>query len=765
MPPIALAGLAQPARIQVDKWGVAHLYAADRKDLFFVQGFNAARDRLAQIDLWRRRGLGRLSSVFGSAYVEQDRAARLFLYRGDMAAEWRAYGEGAQSIAERFAAGINAYIDLVERKPELLPFEFRQLGYKPEKWAAEDVVRIRSHGLTRNLLQEFERAYVVCHADLKADEIRYQLSPAWVTKVPEGLDPCFPENALDVFTLATEPVRFDRKTLKPSQASLDAQRMEGSNNWVVAPSRTASGRPILANDPHRAYGAPSLRYIVHLNAPGLDAIGAGEPALPGISIGHNGKIAFGLTIFGIDQEDLYVYEINPANRLQYKYKGKWENFRVVKESIPVQGGRTASVELRFTRHGPVIFEERGKNRALAVRTAWSEPGTAPYFGSIDYMTAQNFDQFRAAMARWGAPAENQVYADTAGNIGWVAGGIVPQRPNHDGLLPVPGDGRYEWSGFLDGRKLPSLLNPKQGWFASANEMNLPADFPYKEYKLGFEWPHNARVQRIGDVLSRNGRATIEDMQRLQNDVVSLPARRLLAVLKQVKPNNQRTQAALRLLGGWDGEVTTGSNAAALFEVWWTRHLGNAFKAALLPPTAARAMGVPSTSLLLDTLERPEARLGSPGKRDELILSSLAAAWGDMERMLGPDSAKWKWGDLQFSYFMHPLSQAVDEATRAKIDVGPFARGGSSFTVNQSSYHPVNFWQINGPSFRVIIDVGAWDNSVAMNAPGQSGDPASAHYRDLASSWAAGQYFPLAYSRKAVDAVTETTIELVPAKRK
>jgi len=763
---LEVAGLRQPARIQVDKWGVPHLYAGDSGDLFFVQGFNAARDRLAQIDLWRRRGLGRMSSVFGQSYVEQDRAARLFLYRGDMDAEWKAYGSGAREVTERFVAGINAYIDLLERKPELLPFEFRQFSYKPEKWAAEDVVRIRSHGLTRNLLQEFERAHVVCNASLEADQIRARLSPAWVTRVPDGLDPCLPDNALDVFHLATAPARLLRKPGKADMAAADAQRMEGSNNWVIAPSRSATGRPILANDPHRSYAAPSLRYIVHLSAPGLDAIGAGEPALPGISIGHNGRIAFGLTIFSIDQEDLYVYQTNPENPRQYRYRGKWEDFRVVKENVPLPGGRSTPVELLFTRHGPVIFEEPGKRRALAVRSAWSEPGTAPYFGSMDYMRAQNMTQFRDAMARWGAPAENQVYADTAGNIGWVAGGMAPLRKNWDGLLPVPGDGRYEWSGFLDGRKLPSQVNPKQGWFASANEMNLPASFPYKEYKLGFEWADPSRAQRIAEVLGKPGKVGIEDMQRLQNDLVSIPARRVVAVLRSLKSNDAGAQAALRLLAAWNAEVRPDSAAAALFEVWWSRHLGEAFKTALLGKAGANTMGAPDTGVLLEALERPAARFGmnATARRDRVVLDSLSAAWADMVRLQGSDPARWAWGRTQFSYFMHPMSQAVDAATRAKLDVGPLPRGGSSYTVNQSGYHPANFWQINGASFRVVIDVGGWDNSRAMNTPGQSGDPDSPHYRDLAQDWAMGSYFPLLYTRKAVDAATEKTIELVPARR-
>ncbi|MEW6763390.1 MAG: penicillin acylase family protein [Pseudomonadota bacterium] len=763
--PVKVAGLNQPARILVDKWGVPHIYAASQDDAFFVQGFNAARDRLFQIDLWRRRGLGELSSVFGPAYVEQDRAARLFLYRGGMEPEWKAYGKDAYKTSARFVAGINAYIDYIARKPELLPFEFRQLRYAPAKWRPEDVVRIRSHGLTRNLTQEFARSRVVCRAGLAADAVRAKLSPSWTTRVPEGLDPCLPEDALEVFHLATENVRFDRQSLQVARVSTPGEEtLEGSNNWVIAPSRTSTGRPILANDPHRAYGAPSLRYIVHLNAPGLDVIGAGEPALPGVSIGHNGKVAFGLTIMSIDQEDLYVYETNPANPNQYRYGGGWEDFRIVREKVEVRGAPARTVELRFTRHGPVIHQDAGTRRAFAVRTAWTAPGMAPYFGSIDYMQAQDFTQFRRAMRRWGAPTENQVYADTAGNIGWVAGGLAPVRPNWDGLMPVPGDGRYEWKGFLDGDKLPYVLNPKQGWFASANEMNLPSGYPYKEYKLGFEWPDNARARRIAQVLSKTPKASMEDMQRLQNDVVNLNARRLVALLKPLSSRDRATAAALRLLSIWDGEESARSAPAALYEVWWSRHLGNAFKAAVLSPAAAGAMDAPHPTALLESLEKPEQRFGKDAarKRNEVLLSSLAAAWTELEAVQGPDPKRWQWGKLHFSFFVHPMAPILDNAGKAQVNVGPLPRGGSAYTVNVSSYHPDSFWQAHGPSFRMVLDVGNWDNSRAINTPGQSGDPSSPHYRDLAASWAEGKYFPLLYSRAAVQKAATQVIELVPA---
>ena len=771
---IKVAGLKQGAQILLDRWGVPHIYAQSQDDAFFVQGFNAARDRLFQIDLWRRRGLGRLASVFGPAYLEQDRAARLFLYRGDMHKEWHAYGRNAEKISNNFVAGINAYIDYVNADPTKLPFEFRQFGYAPEKWQAEDVVRIRSHGLTRNLTSEVARARVACNAGLKADHFRIGLSPKWETKIPDGLDPCLPPDVLSVFQLATQGVSLVKSVAPGAKAesknphqfatfeNSDAP-LEGSNNWVIAPSKSATGRAIMANDPHRAYSTPSLRYIAHLSAPGMDVIGAGEPALPGISIGHNGSIAFGLTIFSIDQEDLYVYKLNPANPMEYKYRGQWEKFVVRKESIPLKGATPVEAEMMFTRHGPVIFIEKENQRAFAVRSGWLEVGMAPYFGSIDYMFAKNFQEFKRAMLHWGAPTENQVYADAQGNIGWVPGGLAPIRPNWDGLLPVPGDGRYEWAGFMSGDQLPFSYNPKQGWFASANEMNLPKNYPYKNHQLGFEWPSPARFNRLSEVLSRPGKISIEDSMRLQNDVLSIPARRVTALLKDLKPADPRAQSALKLLSGWNFIENADSAQAALFEVWWSRYLGGVFKEAVLGKTAAATMGNPDVEVLMYSLEKPETVFAQDAiaKRNAILLSSLTLAWMDTQRLLGTNPAQWQWGKLHHTLMAHPFDSAGDEAMRTKLNVGPFPKHGSGHTPNQSSYDPNNFLQTGGPSFRVVVDVGNWDNSRAVNSPGQSGDPDNPHYRDLAQMWLRGEYFPLLYSRKMIEAVTVERIELLP----
>ena len=811
---ITVPGLAAPAQILVDTWGVPHIYAASDDDVFFVQGFNAARDRLFQIDLWRRRGLGQLAAVFGPNFVEQDRAARLFLYRGDMAKEWAVYGRNAQRIAARFAAGINAYIDLTGREPARLPFEFSHFGYRPEKWAAEDVVRIRSHGLTRNVASEMWRAAVACRADLAADEVRSSLSPPWQTQMPVGLNPCLAPEALRVFGLATQGVSVSPSDVRRAQAGgaldplpeptpkvavlEDASNFQGSNAWVVGPARSATGRPILASDPHRLHSAPSLRYIVHLNAPGLNVIGGGEPALPGVSIGHNGTVAFGLTIFAIDQEDLYVYDTRSAGfgepaSLEYRYQGRWEKLRVVKETVAVRGRPAQPVELLFTRHGPVTFVDSQRQRAYAVRTGWAEPGMAPYFGSIDYMRAKNFKDFQRAMAKWGAPAENQVYADTAGNIAWVTGGLAPKRPNWDGLLPVPGDGRFEWAGFWTGAELPWVLNPKQGWFATANEQNLhdPHDshnsqnpgnppYPWRERKLGFEWTPPWRFQRIAEVLRGQPKHSLEDAMRLQNDLLSVPARRLLALIKPLAFGDAKAQQAQALLGGWDAQVRGDSAAAALYQVWWSRHLGAALRARLLTPAAAALIRHTDEVLLMQMLEGPQgtpSRASQPSqpsqtsrwgadavaKRNAVLETSLSAAWADMQTLGGGDPGKWQWSRLHQGFFPHALASAADAATQARLNVGPVPKQGGGETVNMSGYDPATFRQFAGASFRLVLDVGAWDNSRAVNAPGQSGDPASPHYRDLVPLWLKGEYFPLLYSREAVEAAVAQRIELVPGR--
>lgn len=735
-------GLEKPVEIIVDEWGVPHIYANTHYDAFFAQGFNAARDRLWQIDTWRRRGLGLLSEVFGEQHLAQDRAARLLLYRGDMYREWLAYGSDAKRIAESFTAGINAYIDLIAAHPELMPPEFDLLGYEPARWSPADTVVIRGHGISQNVGNEVRRARIVCLSDLETAETWRRLEPAWTTRVPEGLDPCdIPADVLDVFNLGRRGVDFRDMQAGPiSEPVRDS--LEGSNNWVVAPSRTNTGRPILADDPHRAHGVPSLRYIAHLVAPGMNVIGAGEPGLPGISIGHNERIAFGLTIFSIDQADLYVYETSDG---KYRYGDGWESFSVVRESIPVAGQADAEVSLKFTRHGPVVYETDEK--AFAVRLAFLEPGMAPYFGSVEYMRASNWREFLAALNRWGSPSENQVYADIDGNIGYKPAGLFPKRPNWDGLLPVPGDGRYEWDGFHDMDVLPVEFNPERGFTGTANSMNLPPDYPIDKYKVAFGWTEPWRYDRLWSVLSAQQQHTLQDSIDLQHDYQSaLPGE----VISRIPDSAEGP--AVEMLRAWDGNLTADSGPGALFMIWLENHLVPAMQLKLLPDAPDAVSGMQYRGVM-KLMEDP-ANAG-------LIDASLAAAYLDAENALGSDTASWRWGRIHQTAFRHPLAHLADPELAGQMAMADYPRGGSSFTTNNTGSYDAALKVNHGASYRQVIDVGNWDSSLMTNAPGQSGDPRSPFYANLLQGWAAEKSFPLLFSREKVLEHRAFSIELAP----
>ncbi len=747
-------GLHQPAEINVDQWGICHIRAGNRRDAFFVQGFNAARDRLWQIDIWRKRGLGRMAADFGPGFLAQDRAARLFLYRGDMQAEWAAYGTPeAQDVTEAFVAGINAWITLTEANPALLSPEFAAMGTRPERWATPDVVRIRSHGLVRNVLSEATRARVLAAADLETDLARRSIEPPHTIVIPEGLDPaCIPDDVLDVFRLATAAPDFTPERLEAPLA--DAWRwtrvsdqgdvtLQGSNNWAVAATHTDTGRPILASDPHRAHALPSLRSVVHLSAPGLDVIGAGEPALPGVSIGHNGHAAFSLTIFPMDQEDLYVYETEGDG---VRHGGGVERMAVLRETIAVRGCADQEVTLKFTRHGPVVCETPG--HAFAVRSVWSEPGASAYFAALAYIGAKSVDAFEAALSHWSTPSVNQVYADVSGRVAWFVAGKSPVRPNWDGLLPVPGDGRYEWRGFHPFTALPRTIDPATGFVATANEMNLPDGFPSEDIKLGFEWAERSRSTRIHQVLAGQNPHTSAQSMALQTDDTSIPAKRLTALLEGI------VSPGAALLAAWNHRLERHAPAAALYEVWWSKHLKPALLDLLAPDPVARKLMVPGdVETLLAALEDGHPRIPD---RAGLLATTLEAAYADCQDRLGPNQAAWQWGQLHHGAFPHPLARVADMP-----GVDRLPKGGSGSTVMAAVYRLSDFKVTHGASFRMVVDVGNWDESRFINAPGQSGDPRSPHYANLAPLWAEGSYVPMLYSVAAVDAATTLKIRLSP----
>ena len=738
-----LPGLTAPGEIIIDRAGIPHIYAANARDGFFLQGYAVARDRLWQIDLWRKRGLGRLSASFGAQFVAQDRAARLLLYRGEMAAEWAAYPSQAKVWTEGFAAGINAYVADVETGRAPLPIEFSATNTRPERWQADDVVRIRSNALASNLTSEVVRARALCGGDLKYEPLRRELAPAHTVSIPKGLDPCsIPADVLDDYALGTGDVRFDGQ--KIVVASLDPDIQEGSNNWVISAGKSATGRPILANDPHRAHAVPNLRYLTHIDTPELKIAGSGEPALPGISFGHNEDVAWAITIFAIDQQDLVV---NP----------KATKLTEVRERIEVKGENPREVVLKFTDDGPIIHEDPTSGRIFALRATWTKPGASAYFNASWAWTAKTWDDFLVARDHWGAPPLNLLFANRAGDIGWAPGGFVPVRAAGDGLLPVPAGKAHRWTGLLDAKLMPVKHNPADGWIATANEMNIPAGYPHM---LGLEWADRSRITRISEVIGSKPKFGLTDAMALQNDPTSPMARRALALLQGLAGRDANERGALALLGNWNGHEGPDSAAAALYEIWAARHLAASAVKAIVPEAARRNFGRTSIGNILPVLE--DGKLLGPDSsalRAEILLGSLGLAFAETARLLGPDPATWRWGALHRADFQPSLPIAGRDAERR---VGPVPIGGSGSTPMAMGTGP-DFRVVSGASVRVVMDVGAWDNSMAINTPGQSGDPSSPHYRDLFARWATGNYVPFVWSRPRVLQEAERIINVTPGR--
>ena len=740
---LKVAGLEHPVSVLRDRWGVAHIYAQNQHDLFFAQGFVAAQDRLFQMELWKRSGQGRLAEVLGPPALFRDINARLLRYRGDMKSEYQSYSPDTKEILEAFTGGINANIALRLAKGDSgLPIEFRMAGFRPEPWEPEDCLnRMAAFSMTGNASAELEHAEMVTAIGAEKASRLLDLDPRVVLDPAPGVD-----------LSSLSPGLLENLIGSDSRITVPTYYIEGSNNWTVSGTLTQSGKPLLANDPHRVLAVPSLRYMVHLVAPGWDVIGAGEPALPGVALGHNQQIAWGFTVFGSDQQDLYLEDLNPNDHSQYRTDRGWEPMQVQREVFRIRGNSDVTVDLKFTRHGPVLWQN--DHQALALRWVGMQPGTAGYLASLAVDRAENWEQFSDAMKRWFVPSENIVYADRAGNIGEYSVGLSPVRKNWTGLLPVSGTGGYEWSGFISISDLPHSYNPENGFIASANNKMIPESYPYN---IGFQWARY-RVQRITQVLAAAAdsghKLTIEDCERLQNDVVSLPARELIQLFEGAEQGHASSEAQLLL--HWDGVLDKNSPAAALYEIF-LQELTSAVVRKIAPPRVWFLAHSWSAYQVLGALSHPSEDVfgAEPEKgRNQLIERSFDSAVERLRKLEGRDSAKWTWGQLHYMQFRHSLSPIVP-------DLGPLPRSGDGETVGATGHYGASFEQVAGASYREILDPGDWDNSVAVNTPGQSGEPGSRHYSDLMPLWNEGEYFPLTYSHDAVQREVTDRLELHP----
>jgi len=801
---IDLPGLDDPVEILVDRWGISHIYAETEHDLFFAQGWNAARDRLFQLEIWRRQATGTVAEILGPRELERDRGARLFRFRGDMEQELRHYHPRGVEIVHAFVDGVNAYVSMAREDPDLLSVEFRMLGIEPGYWTPEVVIS-RHQGLLSNIRSELRYGRAVAAAGPEAVKEVAGFQP----RDPKlALDPALdPDHLLEHDVLAPYNafrggIRFQPEDVLPEYRDRGAmgedgaagdggvprapgspvvlpQSVEamnggvegellalssdiGSNNWVVSGNRSASGFPIMANDPHRTQAAPSLRYWVHLVGPGWNVIGGGEPVLPGVSIGHNEYGAWGLTVFATDSEDLYVYELHPDDPDLYRYRDGWERMTVIRDTIPVRGMEPAVVEHRYTRHGPVVFRDQEAGIAYAVRAAWMEPGGSPYLASLRIDQARSWEEFREACTYSNIPGENMIWAGRDGTIGWQAVGIAPIRRNWSGLVPVPGDGRYEWDGYLPIQAKPHTVDPPDGYFASANNYLIPKDYPFPD-AVGYEWSDPYRWLRAVEVLGTGRRFSLQDMMALQTDELSIPARTLVRLLENVASGDPLVEEARRLLLNW-GHVLDRSSIEAGIYVAWEGEVRSGIRTLKVPDTLLPHLGSVSMRQALEWILLPDGAFGSDpvAGRDAFLLSALEKAVEDLTERFGADPAGWVYGQEGYKHILlhHPLGRAVSPEWRDRLEVGPAPRGGNSYTLNQTGGGDN---QSTGASFRIIVDTEDWDRAVGMNNPGQGGHPDHPHYEDLFSLWARNGFHPVFYTRAKVETVTGERFHLNPGR--
>ena len=717
---VKLAGLRDQVEIVRDKFGVPHIYARNTDDLFFAQGFVQAQDRLWQMEIYRRTYEGTLSEIMGPGYVAHDQLSRLLKFRGPFDdKEWTSYHPDGKRIFAAFAAGVNAFIASSRNR---LPVEFRLTGIKPQRWSAEvALLRTQTALPTADAIAELRLAQSVVRFGVDSANRAAHPSPFRPLVVPAGVDLSIINQDV-VAALSVLHTNTIRPPLLPQYASLSnavpsenfgvQENSPGSNNWVLSGSHTASGNVIVANDPHRTVGNPSIRYIVHLNAPGWNVIGATEPVLPGVMIGHTERIGWGLTIVGTDQADVYVEDVNPANSNETRFRGAWEPMRKVIDTIRVKGAPPVVVTQRFTRHGPVFYMDTIHRKAYAMQTTAHLPGSAGYLSALRYAAVDDCTGFLEAQRFYLAPTENMICGDTRGNIAWQASAASPARANWHGRLPVPGTGNYEWQGLRT--NLPREFNPARGWIATANHDIHPDGYdPPLFFKNG---PQRDRVDRISTVLSEPKKFAMQDMEALQHDAYSVQGARDVPLFQGWTSQDARIESGRAALASWNAQHRRESMAAALYHF------------------ASRAI---PQDVRLTTLTQPQ--------KQTLLERAIGAGLDSLKATQGDNPAEWRWGRINRSELPHALVRA--------FDIAPVERHGGA-----------GFVAAVGATYREIIDMGDLDGAMSTNVPGQSAQPGSPYYKNLVDGFGKGEYFPLAFSRAAVNKVAEHTLMLLPAAR-
>lgn len=780
---LSLRGLHELVEVITDNYGVPHIYAQNEDDLFFAQGYMHAQERLWQMEFNRRLGSGRLSELFGSVALETDRFCRRLGLHRSAAAEVPLLSEHNKRVLNSYSQGVNAFI---EQNANKLSVEFTLLRCKPAPWQPADTIqwaKMMGWNLGGNWETEIIRARLVAKLGAeRAAQLEAGYDSSHPLIVPPGVEyQGINADLLEQYAQIKEMSGFGT--------------MGGSNNWVVDGTMTATGAPILCNDPHLGQAAPSIWYECHLVAGDIDAVGASFPGTPGVVIGHNQHIAWGVTNAVSDVEDLYIEKFNPDNPRQYEYQGAWEEAQIFREEIQVKGQQESVIEeVRVTRHGPILTamppltnnkhtdgtENAPSETPLALR--WTGLEQCRILSSVQKLNrATHWEEFREALHDWDVPPQNFVYADREGNIGYVMAGAIPLRTKGQALLPLPGwTGEYEWTGQIPFDELPQTYNPEQHFIATANNRVVDDSYPYY---ISNEWLNGYRAQRIRDLLASNPqKLTVADMATIQADQYALPALEIVPHILRLPATSPLEQAAQEILSTWDYKLTPESIGAALYTTF-LRKLERIVLDPLLGDDEELLngyLGVGTTllatqngyasrikPLLIRLLKEQNDAwfehstiVNGPKSWQDALSSALDATIHELSIRLGENILRWHYGALHKMTYNHPLGAV--KALAPFFNRGPYPVGGDSDTVNMGATLPNQpDVVITVPSYRQIVDLADLSASRSAHAPGQSGHPASKHYDDFIQMWLEVQHHPMLFEREKIEADAEGRLHLRP----
>ncbi|OKH23306.1 hypothetical protein NIES593_10420 [Hydrococcus rivularis NIES-593] len=724
-----LPELQNPVAIERDASGIPHIKALNLKDAAFAQGYVHAQDRLFQIDLARRFASGRLSEVFGADTLNSDRFYRTLGLSQLAATAYQNLAPEAKAAIDAYSAGVNAYL---ATNPDLPP-EFQALGYQPEPWQPTDTLVIAQEqnriGVTDG--EELDRARLL-ERGLSRDRIEKLINPypedAPTILQPEDIQPStasIGQRELQGAIAKLPQENSLKMEMMEEVETLFSNPIEASNNWVISGSRTTTGKPFLANDPHLPLQEPSLWYQSHLETPEDEVIGVSFPGIPGILIGRNQDIAWGVTNTQVDGEDYYLLD-ETENGSGYVYRGEVRPYQIREETIQVRGAEPVSLPVQETVYGPVVSDLVGINQPIALQSIALQPVDGTVESALGIIQAQNWQEFREALDfddAASAQSQNFVYADVDGNIGYIAAAKFPIRqPDHSGLYPVPGTGEFDWRGFIPFEEAPQVYNPESGFIVTANNKLTPANYPY-EINGNFAVPY--RAERIRELILSKDKLSLEDMQAIQLDQVSLLYRDFRPILERLEPISEAGQTWRDRLLAWDGDTQPDSVEASVFEAWYT-------ELTRLPAAEVGQEYFDRPIFLSQAIQAGDPVLDRPGSEPGLFDEAARALEDAIERLGEPIRA---WGDIHRASFV-PSNPAQ---TSPNLQV---SYGGDRYTVNIGPYNASDFSMEAGPSYRQIVDLSNPENSLYVNPPGQSSNPDSENFDDQLPLWQRGDYLPM-----------------------